>query len=544
MKTAQKFVLAIACLVSLVVHVQPAGLPDSKVTRTTGHVTIVEFADFQCPFCARQASDLRKLQAEYPKQVELVFKNFPLSFHKRARAAHRAALAAQTQSKFWEMHDLIFAHPGKLSDEDFDSYAHQLGLDAERFDRDREGPEPSAIGDDIAEGMKLGVTGTPTFFVNGRKMVGVQSYPVLKAMVEAAIKGEPWHPAEVHGAAIRAPVNTLGAPSLGSPSAKLTIVEFADFQCPFCAKAFPWLKQLLSENPGNVRLVFKNFPLSFHADSSLAHRAAMAAAQQGKFWEMHDLIFTHQRNIKRGDLLNFASKLNLDMAKFERDLSDEGLLAKIQADQREGTALGVTGTPAFVINGELMAGFPSRRLQEIMAQQVTNPVAQSIPERSNSVLDRNLSFGPADAPIKVEWYADLDSPLTAQSAVALQQFLDAHPGAVQVRFRNFPLPGRNVSMLLHQFALAAANQGKFWSTEALLLADPNAKTEEELHLLANQLGLDQDKLWAEVKAQKYLTYIEGDLFHAKQIGITGTPTFVVDRKKFDGVNGLQNLNIR
>jgi len=95
--------------------------------------------------------------------------------------------------------------------------------------------------------------------------------------------------------------------------------------------------------------------------------------------------------------------------------------------------------------------------------------------RPTSLLDLELSFGPKDAPIKVQWYVDLTSPFMAKSAVVLQQFLAAHGGAVQVEFKNFPLQNHDSAMLVHEFALAAAAQGKFWSIESLLLADTKTK---------------------------------------------------------------------
>jgi protein-disulfide isomerase len=118
----------------------------------------------------------------------------------------------------------------------------------------------------------------------------------------------------------------------------------------------------------------------------------------------------------------------------------------------------------------------------------------------------------------------------------------AHPGAVQVHFRNFPLPGREASMLLHEFVLAAAAQGKFWTVEALLLADPRPKDRNELKQLASQAGLDEAKLWKEVDAQTYASFISRDLNEAREAGVAGTPTFVIGDKKLDGVAGLRMLS--
>lgn len=115
---------------------------------------------------------------------------------------------------------------------------------------------------------------------------------------------------------------------------------------------------------------------------------------------------------------------------------------------------------------------------------------------------------------------------------------------IQVRFRNFPLATREHSMLLHQFALAAAAQGKFWLTQTLLLADTNPKDRAELTRLAAQAGLDQKKLWAEVDAGKYAPVVAFDLRKAKQVGVAGTPTFVVGEQKLDGIDGLRSLDAK
>jgi protein-disulfide isomerase len=508
------------------------GQNNGEAHSSAHRISILEFADFQCPFCAQQAQDLRRLQTEYSDTLTVMFKNFPLAFHKQSKAAHLAALAARQQGKFWEMHDLIFEHPEHLSPADFDRYALELGLDMNKFHDFQADPAQSAVIDkDIADGKALGVTATPTFVVNGQKLVGRQSYERLKQIIVAEFKGEPW------GHAAPLSVDISNAPSQGQESAPVTIVEFSDFQCPFCAHALPSVQQLMKANHENVRFVFKNFPLDFHSDSHLAHMAALAAGEQGRFWEMHDLIFAHQKTLKRTDLLDLASRLGLDMSRFQKDLDNPRLRTRIEDDKREGERLGVNATPTFVVNGEAFSGFSAEKLQARIDEELSL-VRTHQTQVPISVPDLDLSLGPKDAPIKVQWYVDLTSPLTAKSAVALQRFVAAHVGAVQVQFKNFPLRNHDSAMLVHEFALAAAAQGKFWSIESLLLADPKLKDREELKILASQAGIDQNRLWAEVDAHKYASLISNDLVEAKRIGVSGTPTFVVGDKKLDGVDGL------
>src|SRR5262249_34097406 len=141
--------------------------------------------------------------------------------------------------------------------------------------------------------------------------------------------------------------------------------EFSDLQCPFCAKVTPVLQELIKQRPGQVRWVFKNYPLDFHADSPLAHSAALAAGRQGKFWEMHDLIFSSQFNLKRDNLLAEARSLKLDMARFTADLDSPEIKHQLEADEREGQGLSISGTPAFFINGKFFSGAMS--LQQFQA---------------------------------------------------------------------------------------------------------------------------------------------------------------------------------
>jgi protein-disulfide isomerase len=157
----------------------PARGPESA------RVSIIEFSDFQCPFCGRVTPTMDKLASEYGDQVRIVFKNLPLSIHPKAAGAHAAAEAAHRQGKFWEMHDRIFANQRNLEPEVFEGYAKDLGLDMDRYRADVASPDvKKRIGTDMAEAQKLGVTGTPGFFVNGRFVSGAQPFETFKRLVD------------------------------------------------------------------------------------------------------------------------------------------------------------------------------------------------------------------------------------------------------------------------------------------------------------------------------------------------------------------------
>ena len=146
------------------------------------------------------------------------------------------------------------------------------------------------------------------------------------------------------------------APVKGPESAQVTIVEWSDFQCPFCRRTGPTLDQVRSEYGENVRVVFKHLPLGIHPKAPAAHAAAEAANRQGKFWEMHDKIFDRQPDMSPELYLEFAKELELDIDQYQKDLTSAEVKRRIDGDSQMASSLGVTGTPAFFINGRYMAG--------------------------------------------------------------------------------------------------------------------------------------------------------------------------------------------
>jgi protein-disulfide isomerase len=152
----------------------------------TAPVTIVEFSDFQCPFCQRVQPTLKTLLRDYPDKVRLVYRDFPLpQLHREAKKAAEAARCAGEQGKFWEYHDLLYANPARQREPDLRRYADQLGLEESRFtDCLRSGRHVATVERGMADGKKLGVSGTPSFFVNGAPVIGAQGLDEFKAIVE------------------------------------------------------------------------------------------------------------------------------------------------------------------------------------------------------------------------------------------------------------------------------------------------------------------------------------------------------------------------
>lgn len=155
-------------------------------------VALVEFSDFQCPFCRTGANALSAAARAFPNDVKLSFKQFPLESHSQAAIAAEASLAAHAQGKFWEMHDRIFANPRSLTEANLIAWAKEFGLDAARFAKElTEHKYQDTVQREVREGIEAGVQGTPTVFVNGRLYRGQLNMEELKPAIEAAIKGKP-----------------------------------------------------------------------------------------------------------------------------------------------------------------------------------------------------------------------------------------------------------------------------------------------------------------------------------------------------------------
>jgi protein-disulfide isomerase len=182
------------------------------------------------------------------------------------------------------------------------------------------------------------------------------------AQLVTAVNSRPAHPAAP--ARLSGPdpdkvytVNTEGAPFEGPKSAVITIVEFSDFQCPFCAKVDPTLKQLQDVYKDNVQIVWKHYPLiRFHQNAMEAAVAAEAAHSQGKFWQFHDKLLASHSMLSRDQIRQYAEELGLNTAKFESDLTSPEIRKHVTDDMSEAQHLGVTGTPAFFINGHFLSG--------------------------------------------------------------------------------------------------------------------------------------------------------------------------------------------
>jgi protein-disulfide isomerase len=348
----------------------------------TAEVTIVMFSDFECQFCLRGYDTMIELERRYPGKVRIAYKAYPLGFHPHALLAAMAARTAQAQGKFWEFHNLLFSGR-ELSVNAIFAYAREVGLERKKLADELEhleyGPEVRA---DMRQARRLGVRSTPTFFINGREVSGAKPIEEFDAIVRDELtRSEEWKAEGIEGHALYAhaiadgyrrveysergrgldpdSVNAVpigDSPARGPATAEITIVTFGDFECPFCTKGFETLEELEALYPGKIRMVYKHNPLPFHSHAWLGARAALAAAEQGKFWAYHDALYGSRARFDESDLLSIAKRVGLDKKKFLADMNSTRLDAAIERDLGLASALGVTGTPAYFVNGRPVEG--------------------------------------------------------------------------------------------------------------------------------------------------------------------------------------------
>lgn len=201
-------------------------------------------------------------------------------------------------------------------------------------------------------------------FVEQQKFAEGQNELLAKLRKKANIK--------FHIEPPRMEVATGDYPAIGPESAPVTIVEFSDYQCPFCGRSRATVNQILDTYGKKVRYVFRDFPLSFHQDAFKAHEAAHCAGEQGKYWEYNRKLFNSQRELKVDDLNKYARELKLNAQSFTDCLDSGKYRQKVQESLNYGQSVGVSGTPAFFVNGRLISGArPFTSFQEVIDDELS-----------------------------------------------------------------------------------------------------------------------------------------------------------------------------
>jgi protein-disulfide isomerase len=325
-----------------------------------------------------------------------------------------------------------------------------------------------------------------------------------------------------------------------TPIRPVEVVVYSDFQCPFC-RQFAQPSRELEVNGVNgipTRVTFKHFPLAFHTQAPLAHQAAEAARAQGRFWEMHDLLFRNQQRLSRADLISHARSLALDIDRFVVDLDSEPVKRAVAKDVADATTAGVTATPSYSINGRMFTG--TRSFAELAALVAAE---QRRARALADIPDELLARGPADAIVTIEFFADLVSPLTAPALEALNAVQSRHDSGIRVQFRHLPLPFHANAMPAHEASMVAARAGCFWAFAAFI-AGQKVVDATTIAAAGTQCGLDPVALAAAVRERRYLPRVEADRDEAARRGLRGSPVIVINGHRFDGLLDERTLTAR
>ncbi len=543
-------------------------------------VTIVEYSDFQCPFCARWVEQTYPMILEEyinSGQARLVFRDFPLSFHANADNAAVATRCAAEQGKYWEMHDSLFDNQtawAELEDptDAFASYATASGIDTDAF---REclasGKFDQAIAEDMAAGEAAGVSGTPSFVINGQLLVGAQPPAVFQQALETILAGGSIVEPEPEALEPAQPLDIpLGdAPVKGDPDAPITIVEYSDYQCPFCSRfANETLPSLVEQfvDTGKVKLVFKDFPLSqIHPQAQQAAEAARCVRELSgtdeAYWQMHDRLFETQEEWSgaanaAGLFAGYAGDLGLAAEDVEACLDSGRHAAAVQVDFEEGVSFGVGGTPTFFINGQPLVGAqPLENFSQAIAivegggsimpppQPTPEPPPTPAPLSGDVPLEDAAGIkGDPNAPITIVEYSDYECPYCQrhflQTMPQLQQYID--DGTVLYVFKDFPLS------MIHPQALKAAEaarcageQDAYWEMHDKLFEAQQewagqADAVERFKGYAGALELDQAEFDTCLDSGKFQAVVEANLQEGAGYGVRGTPGFYINRTPLPG----------
>lgn len=572
-------------------------------------VTVVEFSDFECPFCGGVEATLRQLRQRYGDRVRVVWKNNPLEMHPSAMPAAEAAQEALAQGgaeKFWQFHDLLFANQSALDRPSLERYAQQVGLNLPRFRAALDNhTHREAIEADRALLQRLGGRGTPNFYVNGANLRGQQPLDTFAAAVETALeRARTASPGRAYAdgvtaaltpqpgagntgsaddpnAVFRVPVGT--SPVQGPATALVTVAVFSDFQCPFCARAEPTLAALRTRYGNDIRFVWKNEPLSIHPlarpAAQLAHEAQAQRGAAG-FWRAHDLLFEHNTELERPALEGYARTLGLDLARVRRALDGNTHDAQINADHELAQSLGVSGTPAFFINGRRLVGArpveafvevidAAKRDAETMIRTVPGVTRENVYERimanaltgvraaaapdPNRVFDvrpaRNApSFGGANARVLIEHFSDFQCPFCARVVPTVEQIRQRYGDRVRLVWRNYPLRIHDNAMIAAEAAMevfAQRGNAGFWAFHHVLFEHQDALDRPSLERYAQQANVDMTRFRAALDNHTHRARIQDDMAAGNSTGADlAMPSFFVNGRFFAGALPLEEFQQR
>ncbi len=578
-------------------------------------VVIEEYSDYQCPFCARFAAttmaEMKANGAIANGEAVLVFYDFPLDFHPQAPAAANAARCAGETgpAAYWAMHDALFEDVRGWSTNDptdvFIELGNSLGieLDADFPNCLAELRYEDAIYNDFNIGRSKGIGSTPSFLLNGNPLIGAQPIAAFDRAISALVAGEeiPSNEPQVQAAdEVEIPPFEMPEPvvlsdeaagELGDPDAPILIVEFTDYQCPFCsrhsAETMPIIMQELIDT-GRVRYQLKDFPLDqLHPDARQGATAARCAGEQDAYWEMHDTLFNNQAAWGQGGLtpdaiaeafVGFAGTLNLDTDAFSTCLSDGRYDDVIEANFQEGAAEQVQGTPAFFIGGYFISGAQPYEVfdlvvtnlengtledifresyeaqvaeyrQQLAAQQQQQQQPQLPTEPVDINTDGDLFIGDENAPVTIIEFTDYGCPFCGRHFENTYPFLKSNyvdTGFVKYVFKDYPLSFHPEADEASEAARCANDQGGFVEMHASLFtnqAEWNGNPEFMSLFVdyAVEIGLDEAVFADCLNSGKYRDLVQEQIKQGQALGVTGTPTFFINGNAFVGAQPFQSF---
>ncbi|HYQ80717.1 MAG TPA: thioredoxin domain-containing protein, partial [Anaeromyxobacteraceae bacterium] len=354
-------------------------------------------------------------------------------------------------------------------------------------------------------------------------------------------------------------------PVKGGKSAKVTLVVFSDFQCPFCARVEPTLKQLEDGYKGDLRIVWKNQPLPMHPQAMPAALAAEAAREQGKFWPMHDLMFQNQQQLAPPVYEQWAKQLGLDLRKYKAAAESPAAKARVEEDMKLGSSVGANGTPTSFVNcRQLVGAVPVDAFKRLVDEEIKK--ADELIKKGarldgafyDRICDENLkavaaaagaapaapqavAIRPDDpvrgnprAPVTLVEFSDFQCPFCSRALPTLQQVQQTYGSQVRVVWKHQPLAMHPQAMPAALAAEAAREQGKFWEMHDKLFQNQQALDPQSLERYAKEVGLDLPRFRAAQQDPKLKARVEEDQALAARLGISGTPTFMVNGEKVVG----------
>ena len=580
----------------------PVSSDDPAMGPKNAPVTVVIFSDYQCPFCSRVEPTLEQLKQQYGDKVRIVWKDLPLDFHKNALPAATAAYVAylaKGNDAFWKVHQTMFKNQQQLSDENYVKWLAEVGVDKATYDK-LKGQAESKVKASLDLSKQLGIQGTPNFMIDGEPLTGAQPVDKFKAVIDAHLKkaqelkakGTP--DAELYGAMVRSyykaapekpkeeeqepPEDTsvwnvpVGDSAVKGPKdARVTVVLFSDFQCPFCKRIEPTFQQLEKEYGNKIRFVWKNQPLSFHNRAIPTAIAAWEVKKQKGdegFWKMHDALFASQPKLEDADIEAAAKSIpGVDVAKVMDAVKTNKWKDEIQKEIDQAEELKVQGTPHSFVNGRVVNGAqPFEKFKKVVDEELAKAEAKiksgTAPDK---VYEETIKGGkgggispvatPAFAPVLgkkdnkvvIHIWSDYQCPFCKRAEMATPgpdgkvDPMGAGLGAAREKYKDqitlvwhdFPLGFHNRARQAANFAKEAkAQKGDeaYWKAHDELFASQPKLEDADLEAIAKKLGLDWSKCKSAMDTDKYKAEIEQDMKDGGAVGVSGTPAFIIQNK--------------